>query len=92
MTQQQVYDELKLLAEQLGLTVRLEIGDFEGGVCTVNDKRILLINRRHHFGKRINVMARSLYHDHGLEGVFLKPALREAIEEQLALSAAATDS
>lgn len=79
-----MYDELKLLAEQMGLMVRLELGDFEGGVCTVNTKRILLINRRHHFSRRINVMARSLY-GAGLDQVFVKPAVREVIEEEIAL-------
>ncbi len=84
MTQQQIYDELKLLAEQMGLMVRIEMGDFEGGICTVHSKRLLLINRRHHFGRRIHVMARSL-HDAGLDQVFVKPALRDAIEEEMAL-------
>lgn len=84
MTQQQIYDELKLLAEQMGLMVRIEMGDFEGGICTVHDKRILLVNRRHHFGRRINVMARSLY-GAGLDQVFIKPAVREVIEEEMAL-------
>ena len=85
MTQQQIYDELKLLAEQIGLSVRIEMGDFEGGLCTVNDRRVILINRRHLFGKRINVMARALHHA-GLGDVFVKPALREVIEEELALA------
>ncbi|MDB5033152.1 MAG: hypothetical protein JWQ98_393 [Chlorobi bacterium] len=84
MTQQQIYDELKLIAEQLGLTVRVEIGDFGGDICTVHERRMILINRRHPLGKRINVMARSL-HAAGLGDVFIKPALREIIEEELAL-------
>lgn len=87
MTQQQIYDELKLLAEQIGLSVRIEMGDFEGGLCTVNDRRVILINRRHLFGKRINVMARAL-HQAGLGDIFVKPALREVIEEELALAGA----
>lgn len=85
MTQQEIYDELRLLAENMGLTVRIEMGDFEGGICTVNDQRILLINRRHHFGKRVNVMARALY-GAGLDEVFVKPAVREAIDEEVALT------
>lgn len=85
MTQQQVYDELKALAEEIGLTVRVEIGDFDGGICTVNERRVLLLNRRHPLGRRINITARSL-HAVGLENVFVKPALREIIEEELALA------
>jgi hypothetical protein len=85
MTQQQIYDELKLLAEEKGLMVRIEMGDFDGGLCTVNDRRVILVNRRHLFGKRINVMARALYQA-GLDDLFIKPAIREIIEEELALA------
>jgi hypothetical protein len=85
MTQQQVYDELKELAEQIGLTVRVELGDFEGGICTVNERRVILINRRHLLGKRINVLARAL-HQAGLGDIFVKPALREIIEEELVVA------
>jgi hypothetical protein len=84
MTQQQVYDELKLLAEEIGLTVRIEIGDFDGGICIVKEKRVLLLNRRHPLGKRINVMARAL-NTAGLGDVFVKPALREAIDDEITL-------
>lgn len=90
MTQQQIYDELKLLAEETGLTVRVEIGDFDGGICTVNERRVLLLNRRHPLGRRIHIMARSLYRA-GLDNVFLKPALREIIEEEIALAGVAND-
>jgi len=83
MTQQQTYDELKLLAEQIGLTVRVEMGDFDGGVCTIRDRKVILINRRHPLPKRINVMARALDRV-GLDDIFVKPAVREAIEDELA--------
>lgn len=83
MTQQQTYDEMKLVAEELGLTVRVELGDFDGGICTVHEKRVVLINRRHPLAKRINVIARAL-HEVGLGDVFLKPALREAIDDETA--------
>ena len=89
MTQQQTYDELKLLAEEIGLTVRVEMGDFDGGICTVNEKRVILINRRHTLAKRINVIARAL-NKVGLGDVFVKPALREAIEDEVATENAET--
>lgn len=89
MTQQQTYDELKLLAEQIGLTVRVEMGDFDGGLCTVHDRKVILINRRHFLSKRINVMARAL-NQIGLGDVFVKPALRETIEDEVATAGANT--
>lgn len=88
MTHQQIYDELKLLAEQMGLTVRLEMGDFDGGICTVNEQRVILINRRHDITRRVNVLARAV-HAEGLEEVFVKPALRDFIEDEVARAKAA---
>src|SRR4026207_814708 len=76
MTLQETFEELKQLAEQMGLKVRVEMGDFDGGVCVVNDARVILVNRRHDLGRRINVVARAL-HEVGLNEVFVKPAVRE---------------
>ena len=85
MTQQEFYDELKELAAQKEIKVRLEAGDFAGGLCTVDDKRVILINRRHHQTRRINVLARAL-HEVGLDDLYLKPALRDRIEDEVAAS------
>jgi hypothetical protein len=68
MTDQQKYEELKLLAEQMKLGVRLELGDFDGGLCTVKEQRVILVNRRHPMARRINIMARAL-HAAGLDNV-----------------------
>jgi hypothetical protein len=83
MTQQEIYEEFKALAEQLGLSVRLELGDFDGGLCVLNDKKVILVNRRHDMGKRLSVIARALYRV-GFGEVFVKPAIREIIEEEAA--------
>lgn len=83
MTQQEVYDELKALAEQKEIKVRLEAGNFDGGLCTMNDQRIILINRRHHQTKRLNVLACAL-HEVGLDDLYVKPALRDRIEDEVA--------
>ena len=87
MTQQQIYDELKRLAGDLGLSVRLELGNFEGGLCVLKAQRVILVNRRHDLGRRIHVVACAL-HDVGLGDVFVKPALRELIEDEVARASA----
>lgn len=84
MTPQEFYDELKGLADQKGIRIRLETGNFDGGLCTVDDQRFILINRRHHQTKRINVLARAL-HEVGLDDMFVKPALRDRIDDEVAL-------
>jgi len=83
MTQQETYDELKELARTLGLTIRVEIGDFDGGICMIKNQQVLLVNRRHPLNRRINLLARSL-HQFGLDNVFVKPALRDIIADEVA--------
>lgn len=83
MTHQQIYDELKSVAEQKGLLVRLELGDFDGGICTVKDRQVILVNRRHDISRRVHVVARALFTS-GLDDVFIKPAIREIIEDEVA--------
>lgn len=81
MTQQEFYDELKGLAAQKEIKVRLEAGNFEGGLCAVDNQQVILINRRHHQSRRINVLARSL-HEVGLDDLFVKPAVRDRIADE----------
>lgn len=83
MTQQEVYEELRELAREKGVKVRLETGNFAGGLCTVDAQPVILINRRHHQTRRITVLARAL-HDLGLDDVFVKPALRDRIDDEVA--------
>ena len=83
MTHQEFYDELKTLAQEMGLAIRSELGDFDGGLCTVKSQRVILVNRRHDMGRRIHIIARSL-HSVGIDDRFIKPALREVIEDEIA--------
>jgi hypothetical protein len=76
-------EELQQLAVQLGVTVRYERGDFEGGFCVLRDNRILLVNRRLAPPRKASVLAVGL-HEIGLDNVFLKPALRGYIEDEVA--------
>lgn len=85
MTPQEFYDELKVLADQKEIKIRLETGNFDGGLCTVDNQRFILINRRHHQTKRINVLARAL-HEVGLDDVFVKPVIRDRIEDEVVIN------
>ncbi len=83
MRNEALIQELQELAVQLGVTVRWERGDFEGGYCVLRDTRILLVNRRLAPVRKASVLALGL-HEMGLDNVFLKPALREYIEDEVA--------
>ncbi|MBL0332576.1 MAG: hypothetical protein IPP65_07050 [Chlorobi bacterium] len=79
--QEDIYQELKLIAEQLGFKIRLEIGDFDGGICVVKEKEVLVLNKRHMLTKRISVLVNSLV-DMNLDSIFVKPAIRDYIEKE----------
>ena len=74
--------ELKELAEQIGYRIRYEKGDFDGGYCLLKDQRFIIINKKIDVKKKISILARNLY-EIGIENVYLKPALREVIEEEV---------
>ena len=74
--------ELQDVATQLGVTIRFERGDFEGGYCILRDQKILLVNRRLFPAKKASVLAMAM-HEIGLEDMYLKPAVREYIEDEI---------
>lgn len=83
MKQEELIQELQEVARQLGVTVRFERGDFEGGYCILRAQRLLLINRRLLPSRKAAVLAAAV-HEIGLEQVFLKPALRAFIDDEAA--------
>ncbi len=88
MKHEELVTELEQLAAQLGLAVRYEKGDFEGGYCILKTDKILLINKRLMPNKKTSVFALALS-EIGLDNVFIKPAVREYIEDEVARSAKA---
>lgn len=76
-------EELKDLCTQLGYRIRFEKGDFSGGVCLLKDERLLVVNRKFPFDRRIAIIARALA-EIGIDDVYVKPALRMVIEDERA--------
>ncbi len=83
MKHEQIIEELQQVATQMGVLIRFEKGDFEGGYCILKDKKMLLVNRRLMPSRKASVLAVALQ-EIGLENVFLKPAVREYIEDEVA--------
>jgi len=82
MKQEELLVELEALAPQLGVTIRYEKGDFEGGYCILRDARILLINKRLMPRRKASVLAVAL-HEIGLDNLFIKPVVREYVEDEV---------
>lgn len=80
MKTHQIVEELKQAAEQLGYRVRAEKGNFRGGRCVVGSENTIMLNRRHAPETQLVVLAECL-RDTRIDDVFLRPAVRSALEE-----------
>jgi len=83
MTQEQILRELESLATSRGISVRYEKGDFEGGFCVLKAERLIVVNKKLAPPKKASVLAQGLA-EIGIEERYLKPAIREFIEDELA--------
>lgn len=83
MTAEVLLEELKALALTVGVKVRFETGNFDGGYCLLREERLLVINRRSNVTRKIRTLALGLS-EYGLDNTFVPPALREAIDDELA--------
>ena len=83
MKHEELIEELHLVANQLGVTVRYEKGDFDGGYCIMKEQKMLLVNKRLSPTRKASVLALGM-HEIGLDQVYLKPALRAYVEDETA--------
>lgn len=82
MKMEDTYSQFEQLAEQMGIALVEGKGDFEGGFCTLNGDRFIVLNSLKPLNQRLRILARSFY-DLELDYQFVIPALREFITEQI---------
>ena len=88
MTQEQMAKELESLAANSGISIRYEKGDFEGGYCVLRAERLIMVNKKLAPPKKASILAQGLA-EIGIDELYLKPAVREFIEDELAKAARA---
>ena len=88
MKQEEILKELEQLALQSKIGIRYEKGDFEGGFCVLKAERIIVVNKKLAPQRRASVVAQGLA-EVGIEEIYLKPAIREFIEDELSKAAKA---
>ncbi|MEE9123353.1 MAG: hypothetical protein V3U14_02495 [candidate division NC10 bacterium] len=68
---------------QLGVEIRIDPIDEElnskGGLCAVNGKALLIVDRRLDVNEKNNLMIQSV-RAFDIEGIYVKPYIREVIE------------
>ncbi len=79
---EEITQQLKELAVQLGATVRFEKGDFKGGYCIVKESSVIVINKLANTQRKAIILATALK-ELGVDNVYLTPKLREIISEMV---------
>jgi len=81
MTQEDLLIELESLAQQLGIQIRYEKGDFDGGYCILKTQKTLVINKKLSNPKKITLLAKGIQ-EIGTENIYIKPFIRQFIEDE----------
>lgn len=79
MKEEDLLEQLVELARSLDFDVRFDSGTFRDGSCRVDDRKIIVLNRRSPVSKKVSAISKALS-GQPLDGIFVLPAVREAIE------------
>lgn len=79
---EEIFQELKALAQQLGATVRFEKGDFKGGYCLLKESKVIVINKLANLQRKTMILSAALK-ELGIDQIYLTPKLREFINEKV---------
>lgn len=77
---EEILEELKQLANQLGAEVRFEKGNFKGGYCILKENKVIVINKLTNLQRKIMILSAALK-DLGVDKIFVTPKIREVIED-----------
>jgi hypothetical protein len=77
---EEIIQDLKNLAMQLGAEVRFEKGDFKGGYCILKESKVIVVNKTANLQRKVMILSRALK-ELGIDEIYLTPKLREIIDE-----------
>ncbi len=82
MTAEEIVVELEGVAREMGVQIRYEKGDFDGGYCLLREDRIIVVNKKLAPNRKASVISQA-FGEFGIENVYLKPAIRMFIEDEI---------
>ena len=77
---EEIIQDLRSVASQLGASVRFEKGDFKGGYCLLKESKIIVINKNANLQKKAMILSAALK-ELGVDNIYINPKIRELIEE-----------
>lgn len=83
MNQETVLAELENLVSSLGLNIRYEKGDFNGGDCILYDQNLVVMNKKKSTQQKIAMLSR-IIGQYGGDDLYMKPAVRQVVDDEMA--------
>ena len=77
---EEIIQDLKALAAQLGAEIRFEKGDFKGGYCLLKENKVIVINKMANLQRKVMILSMALK-ELGIDQIYLTPRIREIIDE-----------
>jgi hypothetical protein len=75
-----ILQDLKSIASEMGAKVRFERGDFKGGYCLLLDSKVIVINNLSSLQKKVAILSSALT-QLGADNIYIPPKIREVIGE-----------
>lgn len=82
MTEEELLLEIEQAAQDIGVRIRYEKGNFDGGYCILRDERIIVVNKKLSDIKKCSVIAQALG-EYGIDNVYMKPIVRTYVEDEI---------
>ena len=82
MKTENILQAFENLVNNLSIDLRYEKGDFNGGLCRMPDRDILIVNSQLPMEQKIKLIASEL-NSLDLNHIYIRPALREIITEKI---------
>ena len=82
MTEEELLLEIEQAASEMGVHIRYEKGNFDGGYCILREEKIIVVNKKLSEIKRCSVIAQALG-EYGIENVYMKPIVRTYVEDEI---------
>lgn len=79
MSDAELLTELETVMQELGIELRLENGEFNGGLCRIGGRPVFLLNRKLPPARRLQILCHHLSRL-DLSTVYLLPAVRDRLE------------
>ena len=77
---EEIIQDLKALALQLGAEVRFEKGDFKGGYCLLKENKVIVVNKMMNLQRKVMTLSAALK-ELGIDNIYINPRMREIIDE-----------